>query len=402
MVSVRTIIAVLLSTLAALLCGLGYVTWWQIHTAKLQAYVQAQRSRGFAMVGALRKHSEQLDNLARRYVVTGAPHDKQRFDKLQAALDRVLSRQDGSTDHDQTGDAHHPLLPLLARTHAAYLSAPELLAIDNVRQAIDQLAHEQVEIMGTAAQQRASGKIPTAYQRMSNDAYIAQKARVTKSLMQLRHLVNQRTRQRIAELKTRGRRLMNSQIAFFILLLLLSGVAFVVFERGLTRPLRDLAKRTRRIALGDYAQRIGPHNLSELQHVGETFNDMAIAIQRDIAHREHVEKQALEAQADAERANQAKSSFLANMSHEIRTPLHAIIGISDLLRDTALDDEQNDDVNIIQNSSTHLLAIINDFLDFSKIEADMLDLDEREFDLRVVVEDALDLVSLKAAEKTST
>src|SRR5262249_56842689 len=119
----------------------------------------------------------------------------------------------------------------------------------------------------------------------------------------------------------------------------------------------------------------------------------------DITGRKRSEEELRRAKEAAEAANRAKDEFLANVSHDIRTPMNAILGMTELVLDTPLDEGQRQGLKTVKSAADSLLSIINDLLDFSKIEAGKLELVSADFSLREAVGDTLRALAVRAHKK---
>jgi signal transduction histidine kinase/DNA-binding response OmpR family regulator len=414
MISVRRGTAVLLGTISVLLAALLYLTQLQSRNTVHQVEAETRRTASYRLAEQMRQTSNDLTTMVRLYVSTGEPRYRDYFSQILAIRNGAAPRPehyDGSfwdrvRAHGLGEVRYGAPRSLVSLMRDAHFTAEEFAALDASRVASDRLARIETEVMdGLQAQHLQPDAADFArraapfYGRLVSAEYYADKDTIMATIERFIALVDARTLADVQQLQARSARLVRMQLGLAAALLLVSLAALFAAQRGLVRPLGDLVDVTARIAAGDYAQHVRRSPVLELRRLGESFNEMAAAIRLDIARREAAEQRAREAQAEAQRADQAKSAFLANMSHEIRTPLNAVIGLSELLRDTPLDAEQRDSVEIIHGSGEHLLSVINDILDFTKVEAGMLELEQQVFDLRRTVEEALELVAVKAAEK---
>ncbi|HVL39345.1 MAG TPA: ATP-binding protein, partial [Fimbriimonadaceae bacterium] len=182
--------------------------------------------------------------------------------------------------------------------------------------------------------------------------------------------------------------------------LLLLFVLSVSLFAWVTRPLEVLARYLRHRAGSKFDQLAASSgDFGKLAQMMRGFFAQKEELELEVQRRAQVEADLQQAKEAAERANEAKSRFLANVTHEVKTPMNGIIGMSSLLLDGNLDEEQREYVAALHSSARSLMVILNDILDVSKIEAGRMQLDHVAFEIPDLVEDLCELAAPEAQGK---
>lgn len=187
-------------------------------------------------------------------------------------------------------------------------------------------------------------------------------------------------------------------VLFFLLCFILATAAGIFLSKKITKPIVNLRDATRKISKGDLNTKISIISNDEIGDLAQSFNQMVEDLNTTTVSRDKLAEEVLErkkAEKLAKAASEAKSQFLANMSHEIRTPLNAVIGFTQLLQGTDLNDVQQDYVKTMHSSGNLLLSIVNDILDFSKVEEKSLVLESIDFDLLYLIESVFSMIRSK-------
>jgi signal transduction histidine kinase/CheY-like chemotaxis protein/HPt (histidine-containing phosphotransfer) domain-containing protein len=412
--SLRSLLAGLLGVLGVLVAALLVIATLQLSGARAQSRAENRRTTSFLLADSMRQSSNDLTNMVRLYVSTGDPRYRGYYNEILAIRagsaprpryynssfwNRVLAEGTGFVRYGKPQS-------LIDQMRAVDFTADEFAALADSLRASNSLAKRELDVMDRVEPRIRRGvddayfaDVYPDYRRLVDHTYLAQKGVIMAAIDRFIALVDQRTTNAVDRVRSHNRNLVRAEIGVLILIALVGLAALVVLTRLAVRPLSRLIAATRRIAAGDYEDRVEIRAVSELERVADSFNEMGASIQADASARAAAEREAVEARAAAEHANQAKSTFLAAMSHEIRTPMIGVTGMLEVLAQTELTPQQRQMLATAESSAQALLQIIGDVLDFSKIEAEKLELAPTTFDVRPLVAAAVETFVHSASAK---
>ena len=308
--TIRVLFGTLMALVMLLAAGLFSVTILQHDTATERTAAEHQRVTSFRLSDQMRQSSNDLTRMVRLYVETGERRYRDYYDEILAIRrgvaprpsnydssfwDRVLADSEASI---QAG----PPSSLTELMRRARFSEAEFTALNASLRASDHLARLEERVMDAVAPRIAAGvdrsyfgDVAPQYERLVDDAYHREKGLIMGAIERFTRLVDARTSARTASLQDRTDKLLVSQTGILVLLGITLLITLALAARQIARPLARLTAVTRRIAGGDWSERAPADGVAELRELAGDFNDMADAVERDLAGRRRAEREARDA-----------------------------------------------------------------------------------------------------------